>query len=107
MLNLFRRRPRRHDVIRAEELFHVPPYVTAHVTETGLVLLHADKGLLFKANHIGARIWKGIAQGQPVQQVAAELSREVNMPVSRLLDDARNFLDVLLQQGLLYREAQS
>jgi len=75
--------------------------VTLH--RDGVVLLHIRKGMIFKSNHIGAAIWKGLAAGETLESIASTLSRDYAVAREQALEDARSFVAELEARALVTR----
>ena len=85
------------------------PAVSSEVRSTveggNLVLLHMKKGLLFKSNRTGARIWQGLQDRRPLLRIAEELSREFGVPPDVVKRDVDGFIADLESHGLLARRS--
>jgi hypothetical protein len=80
--------------------------VTASIHDTGIVFLHTGEGRLFTANHVGARIWRGVLRTMPVEAIAAEISRDYGIDTTIALEHTTRFVDELEQQRLVQRSAR-
>src|SRR5579872_1872561 len=103
MLNLFRSlKFHRPEQTRRDSLgFRVAPDVKASRHADGIVLIHLGKGTVFSANRVGAMIWKGAAERQSLDQVAASICHEFHIPSQEAQRDAAEFLAQLAAEGLL------
>jgi len=79
----------------------VSPDVIASAHPDGVVFLHVGKGDLFNSNPIGARIWRGLAEHEPMGAVTAGIAREYGVEPARVERDAAEFLADLEAQGFL------
>lgn len=68
--------------------------------ETGLVLMHLDRGLVLTSNHIGTRIWRGLADRQSCGQIADQLSRDYVVTREQAMQDVTRFVHDLRRHGL-------
>jgi hypothetical protein len=75
--------------------------VTASVHDDGLVLFNTHEGRLFTANHVGARIWDALQRAEPLDDIAARISREYQVPVETARADAARFVAELEQARLV------
>src|SRR5690349_705554 len=107
MFNLFRRSRQMQVAPEHGAAYRVAKDVTAHVTDDALVLLHEERGLLFTANGVGARIWLGISRDQTLEHIACGLQKEYQVPFEEIMDDARSFIGDLRERGLLLSGANS
>jgi len=69
----------------------------------GVVFLHLQTGVLFKANRIGARIWEGVLRRDSPETISAAISREYEVPASQVAQDTIGFLAELEAHGFLCR----
>lgn len=67
----------------------------------GIVWLQLDEGLVFRANHIGARIWQGLVEQKEPECIAAEISQEYGVPHREVESDIAAFLQDLSAQRLI------
>jgi hypothetical protein len=84
----------------------ISPEVEACHNEDGLVLLHTGKGIVFKANAIGARIWERVVLEYDTDACATELTRKYGVSHERVEKDIAGFIrdlrhhDLILDGGL-------
>lgn len=77
-------------------------HVRADVTDDGLVLLDLDKGQIFSANPIAARIWQGIVvDNKPKDEVIEAIAREWGSTSEVVAKDLETFVDKLKRQALV------
>lgn len=77
-------------------------HVRANVTSDGLVVLDINKGEIFSANVIGARIWQGlIVDGHPRQEVISDIVREWGGAEDVVQRDLDAFVETLKTQQLV------
>jgi hypothetical protein len=89
-------------------VWNLSRHVQVTANENGLVLLHTLRGVIFTTNHLGAQIWDGLREDQPVGEIVARLSGQYNLPLPRIQADTDCFLGELRSCGLLVpaREAR-
>jgi hypothetical protein len=75
--------------------------VKAVVSPEGLVLLHVRRGIFFRANLVGARIWGKLGEGVSVTKIAAELAEEFDAPRDVVAKDVDEFIKSLVDQGFI------
>jgi hypothetical protein len=109
MLKLFRKNWTRGE---AAGTLPLQPSITADVRakemgRDGIVFLHTGTGELFTSNHIGARIWKELAEKASLQSIAAGISTELGVPRQQAEEDTAEFVAALEKRGLVSRERAS
>jgi hypothetical protein len=67
------------------------------------VFLHARRGVVFTSNRIGARIWQGLVDQEAVETIVARISREADVGLDRVRQDATEFVAELETHGFLSR----
>jgi hypothetical protein len=77
------------------------PHVRANVTSDGVVLLDVDKGSIFSANVVGARIWQRLLDGHSETAIVDALVEEFKAPRATVEQDVREFVESLRAQALL------
>lgn len=106
---LFRRRkPETRTVSQSVDggtgAYALSPEGRATIDQNGAAFLHIRRGVVFASNHIGARIWQGLAGRRSPEQIAAELSREFGVPQEQVARDTAEFIADLVAQGFVTRE---
>ena len=86
-------------------MFHAAPDVKASLHPDGVVLIHHGTGTVFSANRVGAMIWKGATERRSVDEVAASISGEFDIPRQTVQQDTARFLAQLEAEGLLVPDA--
>lgn len=76
-------------------------HVRANVTDDGLVILDINKGEIFSANVVAARIWKLLMDGKTETEAVEAIVTEFNAPPDVVARDARAFIDSLVQKALV------
>lgn len=79
--------------------------VRAVVEGGSLVVLHVGRGILYKANSTGARVWQGLAGNRPRRSIAKDLSLEFGVPQEVVEKDIDEFVADLESNGLLDRRS--
>jgi hypothetical protein len=79
--------------------------VVASAHPDGVVFLHVGKGAVFNSNRIGARIWRGLADREPLGAITAAIALEYGVKPDQVERDAAGFLADLEAQGFLTRGA--
>jgi coenzyme PQQ synthesis protein D (PqqD) len=83
--------------------FRISPAGRASLHAGGAVFLNVEKGVIFKANRIGSRIWQGVQNQESPAEMAARLSREYAVPENVALEDTARFLAQLEAAGFVVR----
>ena len=83
--------------------YEVSPFGRTSAHPEGVVFLHLETGILFKANRVGARIWEGVLNHDSPEIIASQISREYAVPASQVEADTAGFLADLEAQGFLCR----
>jgi len=84
-----------------EVKFRAPEYVKAVASPEGLVLLHVRKGVFFRANVVGARIWENLADESPIKRIVSRIAEEFDAPCDVVAKDVDEFIASLVDQGFL------
>jgi Coenzyme PQQ synthesis protein D (PqqD) len=85
----------------------VDPEAAASIHEDGIVILHIGNGRVYAANKAGARIWRGIAQEQPFNTIATEISDEYQIPITAVREHVSAFMSDLERHSLIQRQENS
>jgi PqqD family protein of HPr-rel-A system len=81
---------------------HVPAHVVYRLFEAETLLLNLETGHYHGLNSTGGRIIELLEEtGGSVQEVAARLASEYDMPVEELADDLSSFCTDLAERGLI------
>lgn len=83
------------------EQYRIPDSVRYLETGEGGVLLDLDTNRYHRVNRTGARVWEGLQDGSPPEQVVSETATDNNN--ESVLDDIQSFVAQLLEEGLLER----
>ena len=83
--------------------FRTPEYVKAVQSREGLVLLHVRKGVFFRANLVGARIWEKLSEGSPITRIVSRVAEEF-APCDVVAKDVDEFIASLVDQGFLEKQ---
>jgi hypothetical protein len=76
--------------------------VRAVAAQDGLAVFHMGRGVMFKANAVGAEIWRGvIEQHRDAAAVARTLAGRFGVAPEQAEHDVSRFLGQLLEQGLV------
>ena len=65
------------------------------------ILLNIDSGLYFGLDPVGTAIWNALAGGATAEEIAAQLVEQFDAPFDQILADARAFLALLSEKGLV------
>jgi hypothetical protein len=79
--------------------------VIASPHQDGVVFLHTGRGEVFNSNRIGARIWHGLVEREPLDAITSGIAREYGIEPERVQRDAAEFLMDLKARGFLTRGA--
>jgi hypothetical protein len=104
MMNFLRKVRSSIDSARREPgrlMLRPAPDVKASLHQDGMVLIHHRSGTVFSSNRVGAMIWKGTTEGRSLDEVAASISGEFDIPQQTVQQDAARFLAQLEAEGLL------
>ena len=69
----------------------------------GAVFLNVERGVIFKSNRVGSRIWQGVLNQESLAAMAAQISREYAVSQKQVAQDAAQFLAQLEAEGFLAR----
>lgn len=72
----------------------------------GVVLLHVRRGMFYRANSVGARIWEKVLAGTCLGDVIDQIGLEFGIPASDITGDVFEFVCALLDQGFLTPKEQ-
>ena len=75
--------------------------VRSTVTNDGVVLLDVSSGKIFNSNAVGSRIWVKLQDGLDIDTITAQLGCEFDVAPERLRADVREFIDKLMQNGIV------
>jgi len=102
---LAKRRHRTGDAVpdNKSRCFRVSPDGRTSIHPDGAVFLHVDRGVIFKSNRVGSRIWQGIQNHESPACIAAQISREYAVPEQQASEDTARFLTQLEAEGFLIR----
>jgi hypothetical protein len=78
--------------------------IRAVIEPQGLVLLHMSKGMFYRANHVGARVWEKLAAGMCLDGIVHQIANEFGVPTTAVAPDVCQFVGALLDQGFLMQE---
>lgn len=77
-------------------------HIRANVTNDGLVVLDIDKGQIFSANVIAARIWQGIVvENKPKQEIVDSIVKDWGSTAETVSKDLDAFVEKLKAQELV------
>jgi hypothetical protein len=99
----FFQRPKRAALHKASDGFKILPAGRISLTSEGAVFLHLETGTVFRSNRVGARIWRGVLDGQNQEYIADEISREYGAPREQVAQHTAQFLTELESAGFLAR----
>jgi hypothetical protein len=97
--------PRRRGISHPSNALSTGCHVRSSSTDSGLVLLAINTGLLFTCNHTGRQVWEGLAAGQSPVIIAANLSREYGLSKDWMHACVGQFVGELLRLGLVSADA--
>ena len=66
-----------------------------------MVLLDLDRGEYFGLDALGCRVWKSLAEGKSLAEIADDLAPEHEVEPERLLADLLALVNDLLARGLV------
>jgi Coenzyme PQQ synthesis protein D (PqqD) len=76
-------------------------HVRANVTDDGLVILDIDKGEIYSANVVAARIWNLLMDGKSEQEAVDAVAAEFDAPKDVVARDAHAFIESLVAKSLV------
>lgn len=76
-------------------------HVRANVTDDGLVILDIDKGEIYSANVVAARIWNLLMEGKSEQEAVDAVATEFAAPRETVAKDAHAFIESLVSKSLV------
>lgn len=65
------------------------------------VLLHVKQGTYYGLDEVGTRLWAGIRDGVPLSEVCKSMSEQFGVPLDKVKDDARAFVELLKQNEIV------
>lgn len=86
--------------------YAVSPDVIASSHQDGVVFLQTRRGEVFHSNRVGARIWRGLAEREPLSVLTAAIAGEYGVGAEQVERDAAAFLKDLEARGFLTRGAR-
>jgi hypothetical protein len=87
--------------VQDNDRMNVPSHVYAREFDGETVLLDLSKGDYFGLDELGARLWRGLAEGRSTREVAEEVAPEYEVDFARLLADLTDLATELASRGLL------
>src|ERR1044071_9349899 len=106
MLRLFERNRRSAEPRNSSgetNYFTILPGGRASINPEGAVFLNVEKGVIFRSNRVGSRIWQGVQKQESPAYMAAQISREYDVAEERAAQDTALFLAQLEAEGFLVR----
>jgi hypothetical protein len=79
----------------------VPTDVQACMNDTALVLLHIRKGMVYRADHVGAQLWRSIAEGVDLRGLIAQIAHTEGVDPHVVERDAETFVTDLARRELI------
>ena len=86
------------------DFFTILPASRVSIRPEGAVFLNVERGVIFKSNSVGARIWQGVQEQQSPAGMAAQISRDYGVPEEEVAGDIGRFLRQLEAEGFLARK---
>jgi hypothetical protein len=83
------------------DTFRVADHVRAKVTDDGLVVLDIDRGMIYSANIIFARIWTLTEEGWPVEVIIGRLASETGESQDRIATDVKRVIGSLKEKNMI------
>lgn len=77
---------------------------TASVDDSGIVILDARGGRLFRSNGVGAAIWQSIEQQQPFETIVERICQRYQVGRTVAREHAARFVTELERNRLIVRE---
>jgi hypothetical protein len=71
------------------------------VDQDGAAILDIERGLISTLNPTGAYVWQGLARGETLETIVANLTRETGEDALVVERDVRQFVETLKQSHLL------
>jgi hypothetical protein len=90
--------------MQPEPRVRVPSHVHARLFDGDLVILDLANGEYFALDPIGARMWEGLAAGQPIRAIAEGVVEQFDVGFDRALVDVRALVEQLVSRKLLVLE---
>ena len=85
--------------------FQVDPEAAASIHEDGIVILHLTRGRVYSCNGTGARIWRGVEQELPLNEIADQVMGEFRIAGATAHEHTVQFLGELERHSLIRRRA--
>src|SRR5262249_6926404 len=92
MLGIFHKKRQKTSGVGLAPAYSISPWGRTSRHPDGVVFLHLETGILFKANQVGARIWEGVLNQDSPETIASRISREYSVPASQVAVDTAGFL---------------
>jgi hypothetical protein len=99
------RRPRAIAVSVAQSRYVQAQDVRASVHEDGAVILHVERGSLFRINRTGLAILEELQAGHPPAAIAQRLGQRFGVEQEIVSRDTEQFVEDLVSQAILVRES--
>src|SRR5687767_6500431 len=85
------------------DAMNVPEDVLSRELDGEAVLLDLRSGHYFGLNSTGSRVWTLLKDGKDTDDIARALVDEFDVDFERALADARSFIEMLFERGLIRR----
>jgi hypothetical protein len=85
----------------------ISPFARTTESKDGIVWLQLEEGLVFRANSIGARIWRGLVEEREPDAIAEDISREYGAKRETVSADVVDFLEELAARRLIQMDRKA
>ncbi|MBO0995914.1 PqqD family protein [Bacillus sp. SD088] len=83
------------------ESYKISESVLSVEAESQTVLLETNSGQYYALDSIGGEIWEGIKEGKGVEEIASEISREYDFPITEVTKDVKALISDLVKSHLV------
>jgi hypothetical protein len=78
----------------------IPPQVMSRQVGDETVILDLGSGMYFGLDPVGAKIWRLLSEGQPLDSIVSTLLGEYDVTEDRLRQDVTDLVNELVSRGL-------
>jgi Coenzyme PQQ synthesis protein D (PqqD) len=82
------------------------PFVVVQPTESGAVLLDIGTGECFELNELGVEVWSQLVKTQSLSEIAADLAKAYDAPISQIEADVRQLVEGLIKYSLVISSSE-
>lgn len=83
--------------------FIINKNAVSSIDEGELVILHMSNGKFYGLDAVGTDVWECIQSGKSLDEIIYKLHQEYGVTIEKLQHDINNFINNLMDQGLVNR----